>query len=53
MRFSQVALEWAIAIQIFRKDYQRRALSYFSFLIATQQCSDYLPVVSPAVLRVS
>ena len=53
MRISQVALEWAIAIQLFRKDYQRRALSYFSFLIATHQWSDYLPVVSPAVLNVS
>lgn len=53
MRISQVALEWAIAIQLFRKDYQRRALSYFSFLIATHQWSDYLPVVSPAVLSVS
>jgi hypothetical protein len=37
MRLSQVALEWAIAIQLFRKNYQRRALSYFSFLIATYQ----------------
>jgi hypothetical protein len=53
MRFSQGALEWAIAIQLFRKNYQRRALSYFSFLIATHQWSDSLPVVSPAVLSIS
>jgi hypothetical protein len=47
MRFGQVASEWAIAIQLVRKDYKRRAKN--AILLITHQtqidCDTHLPEV--------
>jgi hypothetical protein len=51
MRFGQVASEWAIAIQLVRKDYKRRAKN--SILLITHQtqidCDTHLPEVQKIV----